>query len=343
MSPYSHAPNGRRHLAERLYDCALDQRPIMSMLNMLCRETRSKRVAITLVENRTLPRGQILVFSSENSDDITIENFNSKESFRLSLKKLHLDNAHSMELDDAAAETLFFHSSKVPSRLKKGQIQSSTAHIKNIIKIQKALNKKIVEKKIYAGMIDLPPYSFIAINTRGEVKAISDSARRILNMHAGIYIERGKLLIADNAIQAALNQTLNKLGLPITTEACSLNAAFTINGEDNYPELEVLLKPHPCPLSSEEDAVLLVVLSERRTADSPNVDIIKKLFGLTNTEARIAILLSEGLKTEEIKDALGISYSTARTHLRAIFHKTGTHRQSAIVRLMLKSGVRLSQ
>ena len=62
---------------------------------------------------------------------------------------------------------------------------------------------------------------------------------------------------------------------------------------------------------------------------------LTELFGLTAAEARVACMIAEGGSIAEISDRLSVSELTARTHLKRIFGKTGTKRQSALVRLVL--------
>ena len=65
--------------------------------------------------------------------------------------------------------------------------------------------------------------------------------------------------------------------------------------------------------------------------------MITRLFGLTPTEASLAMLLANGLTLDEASDELGVSRNTARTHLRAVFSKTGVSRQTGLVSLILRS------
>lgn len=58
-------------------------------------------------------------------------------------------------------------------------------------------------------------------------------------------------------------------------------------------------------------------------------------YGLTRAEARLATLLADGRDLNEIGDVLQVTQNTVRTHLKRIFSKTGTNRQSSLVRLIL--------
>jgi DNA-binding CsgD family transcriptional regulator len=59
-----------------------------------------------------------------------------------------------------------------------------------------------------------------------------------------------------------------------------------------------------------------------------------KLYRLTGGELRVLLLLAQGLRGKEAADMLGISEPTVRTHLQNIFSKTGTSRQTDVLRLL---------
>ena len=57
--------------------------------------------------------------------------------------------------------------------------------------------------------------------------------------------------------------------------------------------------------------------------------------GLTPTESRVAVLLTEGKSLREVAAATGRQETTIRWHLRQIFAKRGIARQAELVRLVL--------
>jgi DNA-binding CsgD family transcriptional regulator len=62
-------------------------------------------------------------------------------------------------------------------------------------------------------------------------------------------------------------------------------------------------------------------------------DLLAERFDLTPAEARVAIHLVEGGDIASYALAAGVSPGTVRTHLKAIFAKTGVNRQAALVKL----------
>ena len=60
-------------------------------------------------------------------------------------------------------------------------------------------------------------------------------------------------------------------------------------------------------------------------------NVLESLYNLTPAEARVAAKLIEYPELKNAADALNISTTTARTHLKRIFRKTNTNRQSLLV------------
>jgi DNA-binding CsgD family transcriptional regulator len=65
-------------------------------------------------------------------------------------------------------------------------------------------------------------------------------------------------------------------------------------------------------------------------------ELLIQLFGLTSKEAEMTIELSEAKSVEQAANEMGITYQTARTHLRRIFSKTETSRQSELLLLIAR-------
>ena len=63
---------------------------------------------------------------------------------------------------------------------------------------------------------------------------------------------------------------------------------------------------------------------------------LKDTFGLTPAESRLVLRLVAGDSLRSSAAALGIGYETARTTLKAVFHKTGTCRQAELVIVIIR-------
>ncbi|MFQ5486372.1 MAG: response regulator [Desulfobacterales bacterium] len=61
------------------------------------------------------------------------------------------------------------------------------------------------------------------------------------------------------------------------------------------------------------------------------VEMLKKSYNLTKAEARFLAKLVENPDMESAAESLGVSMSTVKTHLKRVFRKTKTNRQSALL------------
>lgn len=97
-------------------------------------------------------------------------------------------------------------------------------------------------------------------------------------------------------------------------------------------------KLHPVVRCSFFGASILVSIREIAPPAVADRTILMQTFDLTQAEAHVASLLASGRSLDDAAKLLAISKDTARSHLKAIFAKTATHRQGELVALL--SGIR---
>jgi DNA-binding CsgD family transcriptional regulator len=67
----------------------------------------------------------------------------------------------------------------------------------------------------------------------------------------------------------------------------------------------------------------------------PPTQLLRRVYGLTNAEADVALRVVRGDGLKPICEELSLSMATVKTHLQHVFDKTDTHRQADLVRLLL--------
>jgi DNA-binding CsgD family transcriptional regulator len=74
-----------------------------------------------------------------------------------------------------------------------------------------------------------------------------------------------------------------------------------------------------------------IVFVAQRAEHQPMVmEILRTMFDLTVSEARVAALVAKGDGPQDIAASLGVAVNTVRAHLKHAFAKTGTHDQPAL-------------
>lgn len=96
------------------------------------------------------------------------------------------------------------------------------------------------------------------------------------------------------------------------------------------------------PLGSEHSAASAAAIAFIEDPEQTMLshEILRELFGLTPAEATVAVRIGDGRTIEDIAAGLKISLNTARSHLKSIYLKTGTNRQSQLTALLIRSVAR---
>jgi DNA-binding CsgD family transcriptional regulator len=71
----------------------------------------------------------------------------------------------------------------------------------------------------------------------------------------------------------------------------------------------------------------------------PAQEALSDLFGLTATEAKVALCIAGGHDVPSAARQLRVSTNTVHTHMRRVFSKLGVHRQADVVRILMRAGI----
>jgi len=194
-----------------------------------------------------------------------------------------------------------------------------------------ALLDRTIQAEIYRRAADLLSFGVITVDGKGRVIRLDDAARRCIEEVPELSVCNGRLRAShdDKKLQRGLSAALLGTGV----EAVHLG--------DNRG-LDLLIVPFAKRPDMEARAVrLMIYLSGRAPGNRDVAAPLAALFGLTSSQARLAMLLTRGLSLAEAASAMGITEKTARTYSKEIFLRTGTARQSELIQRILTSVVML--
>ncbi|MCW8862042.1 MAG: response regulator [Rhodospirillales bacterium] len=114
-------------------------------------------------------------------------------------------------------------------------------------------------------------------------------------------------------------------------------AAMSLSRPSMLRPLSVLVSPIGSSgyASAGKKAAALVFITDPESQTAPAADVLQRLYALTEAEARVVQALVGGKRLESAAEEFGVSMNTVRTHLKQAFRKTGTNRQSELVKLVL--------
>lgn len=167
----------------------------------------------------------------------------------------------------------------------------------------------------------------------GRVIGANEIAEEILSTRDGLEVSREGMLRASQEGERSLEQLVQEAGKQ-TRIAQSGSSVLAVRRGAGKGRLTLLIRASEA--SQNEGSVLVMIMDAAlpvRTIESE----LRQLYGFSSMEARLANLLIQGHSLEECCQELAFRRSTGCTHLKRLFKKTGVHRQSELVALLLKS------
>jgi DNA-binding CsgD family transcriptional regulator len=168
---------------------------------------------------------------------------------------------------------------------------------------------------------------------------VVDASRRavaLLGSAEGPHLQAGRLVARTPRETRAFQELVTAATQARSSEQECSGGALVLSRGDR-PGLVVLVSPLRAPAtlpSLAAPSLALVILRALEEAPVPSENELRGLFGLTPAEARVACRLV-GETVDEIAAALDVSVTTVRTHVQRLLAKTGTRRQSELMRLLV--------
>lgn len=185
--------------------------------------------------------------------------------------------------------------------------------------------------------LDLLPQALVLVDALGLLRYANPAASRMLADDQGWRLRHGRVCANSPDAQEQLARGI--------AAACRRHAsgrahaapvASTFRDPQNPAAATLHILPlHPAhPLARnhwERPHALLVWGGGRPSRRAPEIAAV---LGLTETEARLALALAQGLSVKDFARTQGCTWHTARTHARNLLLKTGLHRQADIAVLV---------
>jgi DNA-binding CsgD family transcriptional regulator len=211
-------------------------------------------------------------------------------------------------------------------------------HVRRAVELHRSL---CAADDTSAGMmatIDHLSDGVFVLNAAGAVMTRNRGGRRLTAARDGLTEERRELRPSDprdRATLGALIMRCTRASLERGVEAGDFLLVRRPSGRRPY---RVVVAPRLRAAHVGLDTCgCLVFVTDPDQAAAQFPGDVEALWGLTPAEARLVCALVDGHTLAAASAQIGVRVQTLRKQLQAVFEKTGTHRQSELVRLVLMS------
>lgn len=214
-----------------------------------------------------------------------------------------------------------------------------------------------VEPEIIARLDALRPHlaraSLLSARLQMEQARVASETLALIGLPALVFSAEGKVLAANAAIQnlpdyirwrasdrmslcdLEADMQLRRAVTTISADSHATVRSFALRGKDGAAAMVA----HVIPVRGAAKDIFamcssVMTLTPVTAPHAPPIELIRSLFDLTPSEARVARHLATGETLDEIAAGAGVTRNTVRAQLRSVLEKTGCRRQAEIVVLL---------
>lgn len=212
-------------------------------------------------------------------------------------------------------------------------------HLARAYDIRRQLRSTRREHEIRAEVLDRIPTGMLVVDAGRRVIAMNRAASELLSLRDGLEMDGEVVRARDQRDDAALDQQIRAAVCDADPDERA-SGALAVRRPSRQPAFGVLVSPLLAygPQTRVGDRVASVIINDpaRFGPGQGWFDTsLQASFGLTPAETSLVHLLADGRSLEQISDERSVSIHTTRSQLKRVFAKTGTGRQSDLVRLAL--------
>ncbi len=185
----------------------------------------------------------------------------------------------------------------------------------------------------------------VLFDSGGALCFANRSAQRILAEEDGVRLRHltensglGEIIIEDSKAQENFSNAIKNAISPDPLHTLHFSQAVSISrpsGRQAYTFNFSSLATQNEFGSEDNTPHAIAFVTDSAEPIRLNAELMKKTYGLTSAEIRVAEMLAECLTVEETAEQLGISRSTVKAHQQHIYEKTNTNSRAKLMKLLM--------
>ena len=208
-------------------------------------------------------------------------------------------------------------------------------HLERALAVLARLKNSEVECSVFEQALDKLGLGVILLDRHANVIDCNATAKSVLRQHDCLSIVNNRLFSRRDK---ALLDSATERAIKASESSPAISFVEAVRLSSSCDDLGLLIRSIDAELyQGDKSPKVIIYLSNPMRDNAVSVQLIRCLFGLTDTESHVAMLLCNGFTLNEISVKLGVADNTARVYSKRIFAKLGVGRQVELVRMILRS------
>lgn len=210
-------------------------------------------------------------------------------------------------------------------------------HMRRALKLRARFAEIQASRHVLAGGFDVLAIPTMLFDEHGRVFHMNRKAIELLAASPELRVEDMHLVATDSAASRRLSLEISNALQANRDEATTRDEIVLIPRRGQLPLMLMVAPVHDDAQPANVHRSALLFAFDPAAAPQLTPGRIRKLFSLTNAEAALAVALCSGQTLDSFAQERSVALSTVKTHLKNVFAKTNTNRQTELVSLILAS------
>ena len=212
-------------------------------------------------------------------------------------------------------------------------------HLRRAVQLRLLLERTELQRQLVLETLEGLASGLVIVSAAGRALFANRTARELAATREAIVLDARGIRVRHRLENRAFQRLI---GSAVVGGA---GGALALSRASGRLSLVVLVAPLVGTLAATATTAGLssgaaaVFLTDPERQAEPPAERLQALYGLTPTEARVALHLVRAGTIARAAVALGLAPETIRTHLKRIYAKTGVHQQGALARLLSAAAV----
>lgn len=214
-------------------------------------------------------------------------------------------------------------------------------HLNRVVLLQRKLYEFSANSIVGYNLINKLSKPVLLLNLSGQVVHYNDAVKKVCKNNLIIKIENDKLVL-PKPYDLKLAENLSYFETYFKKSRVLGNQKFedscikitSTDGDTLYIFSTFLVSENEMKMFGIRPLVMLTLYDPSHT-ETLDLNFLCTTFHLTPAESKLALMLVDGFLLKEISQKNNVNVDTVRKQLQSIYKKTGTNRQSDLVKLLI--------
>lgn len=210
-------------------------------------------------------------------------------------------------------------------------------HLNRSLKLFTRFQEKKINQQPLIESLDMFKQPVLIFNMSAKILFSNQAAKDFTNKEFEIKLEPGTIQFREDKLSNTFNAAFYETSLASIGQNNSTGEVIHTGGKPNNPILFLQpLSTHDSTDNILHGGAILFIYTQKNNQHC-NIKLLKEIFHLSPAETDICLDLLKNKSPEKIAELSNRSINTIRTHIKNIYAKTGTSKQSELLCTLLCS------